>query len=90
MSCLITGGAGAIGSYLAECLVARGDKVAVYDNFSSGRRGFLKNVLGKKNFSLIEGDMLDLPALRFDQRAAGRADSPETRSGPAGVSRQPA
>ncbi|MBI2453783.1 GDP-mannose 4,6-dehydratase, partial [Candidatus Peregrinibacteria bacterium] len=35
---LITGGAGFIGSHIAEALLARGDKVRILDNFSTGRR----------------------------------------------------
>jgi len=36
-SYLITGGAGFIGSHLAELLVARGDAVIVLDNMSTGQ-----------------------------------------------------
>lgn len=36
-TCLITGGAGFIGSHLAEALLAQGDKVLVIDNLSTGR-----------------------------------------------------
>jgi UDP-glucose 4-epimerase len=32
---LITGGAGFIGSYLAESLISRGDQVVVFDNLST-------------------------------------------------------
>lgn len=35
---LITGGAGFVGSHIAEALLARGDEVRVLDNFSTGRR----------------------------------------------------
>lgn len=63
MKYFITGGAGSIGSYLAEYLVGRGDGVTVYDNFSSGRRSFIKNLTGKRNFSLADADLLDHAAL---------------------------
>lgn len=38
MRCLITGGAGFIGSHLTNALVERGDEVHVVDNFSTGKR----------------------------------------------------
>jgi UDP-glucose 4-epimerase len=59
--CLITGGAGFIGSSLARALLARGDKVRVIDNFSSGKRENLADIADKVD--LIEGDILDDKAL---------------------------
>ena len=38
MKILVTGGAGYIGSHVAQMLVERGDEVVVYDNLSSGHR----------------------------------------------------
>jgi UDP-glucose 4-epimerase len=43
MDCVVTGGAGFIGSNLVDALVARGDRVAVIDNLSSGK---LENLAG--------------------------------------------
>ncbi len=54
---LVTGGAGFIGSHIVEKLVQAGEKVRVLDNFSSGRRENLKNLLDK--IELIEGDIRD-------------------------------
>ncbi len=56
---LITGGAGCIGSDLAEALVARGDSVVVLDNLSSGKREHLATLAGRPGFEFIEGDLLD-------------------------------
>ena len=55
---LVTGGAGFIGSSLARGLIARGDRVRVIDNFSSGRRQNLEG-LSPSDLELIEGDILD-------------------------------
>lgn len=55
MRYLITGGAGFIGSNLAEELVRRGCLVRVFDNFSTGRRENLADFLDK--IEIIEGDL---------------------------------
>jgi len=60
-SCLVTGGAGFIGSSLARALVARGDRVRVIDNLSSGRRENLADI--SKDLELIEADIRDEAAL---------------------------
>lgn len=52
--CLVTGGAGFIGSNLAAALLDRGHPVRVFDNFSSGRR---ENVPSRAQ--LVEGDLRD-------------------------------
>ncbi|MCJ7458739.1 MAG: SDR family oxidoreductase [candidate division Zixibacteria bacterium] len=54
---LVTGGAGFIGSHIVEKLVQAGEKVRVLDNFSSGRRENLKDLLDK--IELVEGDIRD-------------------------------
>ena len=59
----ITGAAGFIGSNLVDRLLADGKTVVGWDNFSTGQRKFLDGALKHKNFKLVEGDNLDLPAL---------------------------
>ena len=45
MDCVVTGGAGFIGSNLVDALIARGDRVAVVDDLSTGRRSNLEGAL---------------------------------------------
>ena len=59
MRTLVTGGAGFIGSNLAERLLAGGAEVRVFDNLSTG---FRDNVPG--DAELFEGDIRDEPAVR--------------------------
>jgi UDP-glucose 4-epimerase len=54
---LITGGAGFIGSSIAEALLARGDSVRILDDFSSGRRENLESL--PRRFDLVEGTIVD-------------------------------
>jgi UDP-glucose 4-epimerase len=63
---LITGGAGFIGSHLADKLVQMGTKVLVLDNFDEFYLGKEKNIyhnLKKDNYSFIRADILDLNQL---------------------------
>jgi nucleoside-diphosphate-sugar epimerase len=60
-SCLVTGGAGFIGSSIVRALLARGDKVRVIDNFFSGKRENLAEVAG--DIELLEADVRDDAAL---------------------------
>ena len=55
MRILITGGAGFIGSHLADALIARGDHVVALDNFSTGSTANIKHIT--KNFEIIDGDI---------------------------------
>ena len=55
MRVLITGGAGFIGSHLADALIARGDQVVALDNFSTGSTANIKHI--SKNLEIIDGDI---------------------------------
>lgn len=57
---LITGGAGFIGSNLAEALLGMGYKVRVLDDFSTGKRENIERFLTNSNFELVEGDIRNL------------------------------
>ncbi len=56
MNVLITGGAGFIGSTLADRLLARGDHVLVIDNYETGRRD---NLSDHANLRVVEGTITD-------------------------------
>jgi len=66
---VVTGGAGLIGSYLVECLLARGARVVVADDFSKGRREHLANV--RDRVEIREGDLEQLDVM---QRALSGAE----------------
>ena len=55
----VTGGAGFIGSNLADRLQRKGAEVVVVDNISTGRREFLSDLLDQPGCTLVEGDVLD-------------------------------
>lgn len=56
---LITGGAGFIGSNLCDHFIAKGHKITCLDNFATGHRHNLAELLQYPNFTLMEGDIRD-------------------------------
>lgn len=58
---LITGGAGFIGSHLAEHLLAKSEEVLVWDDLSTGRMANLGRCLGRPGFRYIIGDFTKDP-----------------------------
>ena len=61
MKILVTGGAGFIGSHIAEYLVQRGDDVTVLDNLNTGKKENLAKINDKINF--VNGDIRDYKLL---------------------------
>jgi len=71
MKALVTGGAGFIGSHLAEQLIKNGHKVIVVDNLSTGSLENIKGLKGKPRFDFIKGDICDAKLM---QALAKRSD----------------
>ena len=60
---LITGGAGFIGSHLAEQLLDSGKEVAILDNLSTGRFENIEHLVGRPGFSFAIASITDTPVL---------------------------
>jgi len=67
---LITGGAGLIGSHIADNLADAGYEVVILDNFSRGARHNLDHAVTHGRVTIIEGDILDRTAVRKCMRGA--------------------
>lgn len=63
MKTLITGGAGFIGSHLAELLISQGHEVTVVDNLTSGRLKNLQAISNHPQFRFVDADIRDIDAL---------------------------
>lgn len=59
---LVTGGAGFIGSHIAQALLEAGESVRVFDNFATGREANLDALGGRAE--VVRGDLRDLDAVR--------------------------
>ena len=54
---VITGGAGFLGSHLADNLLARGDEVVAIDNLSTGNKANIEHLFGVEGFTFVEHDV---------------------------------
>ena len=70
MRLLVTGGAGFIGSHLADRRLAKGDRVVVFDDFNdfydpTVKRANVAPHLGDARYRLVEGDIRDRGLFRL-------------------------
>lgn len=64
---LVTGGAGFIGSHLCKRLVEENNQVICLDNFFTGRKENILELLNNKNFEVIRHDVIEAILLEVDQ-----------------------
>lgn len=64
---LVTGGAGFIGSHLSKRLLDEGNQVTCLDNFFTGRRRNIESLVSKKNFDVIDQDVVNPIDVQVDQ-----------------------
>jgi len=63
IKCIVTGGAGFIGSHLAEALINKGYHVVILDNFSTGRMDNIKNFEKSPHLNVEKIDITDFSAV---------------------------
>ena len=64
---LVTGGAGFIGCHLCKFLLNQGHKVICVDNFYTGKKSNIIELLANKNFKLVEQDIIKPISFKVDQ-----------------------
>lgn len=64
MNYLVTGGAGFIGSHIAEYLIDRGHSVTVVDNLFSGKKENIRHLLDTPHFKFVQGSITDPDLLK--------------------------
>lgn len=84
MLCVVTGGAGFIGSHLVDALVARGDRVVVIDSLVNGEHGNIAGHINTDRVILVQADLLLdgwQDALTGVKRVYHLAADPDVRQG---------
>lgn len=64
MKYIVTGGAGFIGSHIAEYLSMNGHEVIIFDNLFTGKKQNIQHFLEKKTVSFVEGSVTDIHTLK--------------------------
>ena len=64
MKYVVTGGAGFIGSHIAEELLRNGHEVAIYDNLLSGKMENIAHLEPRENLTIVSGSILDITSLK--------------------------
>lgn len=72
MTTFVTGAAGFIGSNLVDRLLRDGEVVVGYDNLSTGMPEFIASARQHRNFTFVQGDLLDTRSLTEATRGASR------------------
>jgi UDP-glucose 4-epimerase len=75
MRVFITGGAGFIGSHLADHYVAAGNQVTILDNFSTGSKSNISHLEGK--ITTTDGDIRNIELVESLTKEIGRASCRE-------------
>lgn len=70
MKYFVTGGAGFIGSHIVDRIIKDGNDVVVYDNFSTGKKLFVKHHFKNPRFKLVEGDLKNIKLLEKSIRGS--------------------
>jgi dTDP-glucose 4,6-dehydratase len=76
MRVLITGGAGFVGSHLADRFLSDGNRVVVFDNLITGRVDNIEHLLGNENFKFIKQDVTEYLHIAGDIDAVVHFASP--------------
>ena len=79
MNIFITGGAGFIGSHLAEFHLKRGDQVVVLDDLTTGNSQNIRPFMANPHYRFEKGDVLNWEGLQGAVAAADRTTSPVRR-----------
>ncbi len=74
MRVLLAGGAGFVGSHLAEALLERGDDVVIVDSFVTGRRENLDRIAAHSHVEVVEHDITAPLTSSYLEAVTGRAD----------------